>query len=144
MINKHTNGNVDKAIKKAFALEQIVPYTADGDLCAVEGTRCQYYMKKDGKILMCVLGKNLLHPEALAGVSKNGDALLYEYESEEFILRPEAVGKLTPPEWHLLQNIHDAMAKGSLDDILSAVGDLGLFTLDELNDASKEYIPVTA
>lgn len=121
---------------KQFALAQIGPYFKDPTTCGYDGGTCVYLDENSGK--MCVAGKNMINPSNYEGTDIK-DVLKDEVESS--ILKPEAIGKLTPDQWYELQRIHDRIAMGKelapwyykkYTRDRDPIEQLGLFTYDEL------------
>lgn len=128
--------------KKEFALKAILPYYKDNTLCGYENNNCKYltsgnckYLTSGGK--KCVFG-SFMTEEALLefGESESFASTLIRRHGED-ILIPEARGVLSTIEWHRLQAIHDAIAKSQPFTIDRSVTDLGLFTMEELEEAAN-------
>jgi len=117
---------------KEFALEQIAPYYKDPSICGYDGNSCRY-ITEDGK--MCVAGKNMLNPRINCFDSIK--AILSE-DLEEDVFKPAARGILNPKQWSLLQNIHDSIAEGEEHNVPIGVIELGLFSLEELEEAANK------
>ncbi len=125
--------------KKQFALDQIKEYWLDPSKCGYDDQHdeCEY-LTSDGK--MCVLGKNLLHPENYEGDTSGLSVLDFDKTPQSEILKPEAADILTCYEWTWLQNIHDQIARTgnqSFDkfkehDVWNR--DVSLFTYQDLLD----------
>lgn len=123
-------------MKKEFALNAIAPYFKDPSLCGIsDGSKCMY-ITNGGK--MCVAGKYML-PEILESSNRKGsiDHILARasYNQKE-VFKSEAVDVLTTDEWKNLQRIHDAIAQKK--DLSFKICDLGLFTMEELQEASQK------
>ncbi len=120
--------------KKEFALKAILPYYKDNTLCGYENNNCKY-LTSGGK--KCVFG-SFMTEEALLefGESESFASTLIRRHGED-ILIPEARGVLSTIEWQRLQAIHDAIAKSQPFTIDRSVTDLGLFTMEELEEAAN-------
>lgn len=121
---------MEKLSPKEFALQAIAPYYKDPSICGYEDDRCVYLTNNGRK---CVLGKYLKEPDKFRG---RGSAISIFYaKTQEDILIPEAVGILSTDQWQSLQNIHDNVARNeNLLNIRSRIDNLGLFTLEELEE----------
>lgn len=121
--------------KKEFALNAIAPYFKDPSLCGIQNGTC-LYLTKDDK--MCVAGKYML-PEILKDSNKLGSIcyifLKYDFDQTK-IFKPEVVDILNAKEWENLQRIHDGIAEGV--GLYFRIRDLGLFTMEELQEASQK------
>lgn len=129
-----------KATAKEFALKQIAPYYHNPRLCGYDSYNGQCLYRTDAG-QMCVVGMNM-KPEALG---KYGSAqveiseILSVYDQND-IFRPDVVGILTDHQWRALQSAHDAISEHKMGVLHNALTDLGLFTLDELEQYVQDAL----
>lgn len=127
-----------KATAKEFALKQIAPYYHNSRLCGYDSGQCLY---RTDAGQMCVVGMNML-PDVLdryAQTQVEISEILSVYDQED-IFRSDVVGILTDHEWRALQSVHDAISEHKMGVLHNALTDLGLFTLDELNQYVQDAL----